>query len=114
MISRVRICSTAEQVGLVSVVLSHRGGLEGALDSNDGTVIVVDLGDARVEPFDLLEDIGNAKLVREIVTIGFFSHVMIEQKQRAKALGCDLILPRSEFFKRLPDLLVEKASGLER
>lgn len=37
--------------------------------------------------------------------IGFGSHVDAAAHQRARDLGYDLVLPRSLFFRRLPDLL---------
>lgn len=39
------------------------------------------------------------------VVIGFGSHVDTAAHQRARDLGYDLVLPRSQFFRRLPDLV---------
>jgi len=39
--------------------------------------------------------------------IGFGPHVESEQHDRARLLGYDEVLPRSLFFRRLPDLLAE-------
>lgn len=41
------------------------------------------------------------------VVIGFGSHVDTAAHQRARDLGYDLVLPRSQFFRRLPDLLTQ-------
>jgi hypothetical protein len=38
-------------------------------------------------------------------TIGFGSHVDRELLAAASAAGCDLVLPRSQFFSRLGELL---------
>ncbi len=38
-------------------------------------------------------------------TVGYLSHVMVELKREAEAAGCDLVLARSAFVKRLPALL---------
>ena len=38
-------------------------------------------------------------------TIGFGSHVDVETLEAATAAGCDVVLARSEFFRRLPELL---------
>jgi hypothetical protein len=35
-------------------------------------------------------------------TIGFASHVARELLESARTAGCDEVLPRSEFFRRLP------------
>lgn len=41
--------------------------------------------------------------------IGYLSHVNIDLRKKAEQAGCDLVLPRSEFSKRLPELLSEKS-----
>ncbi len=41
------------------------------------------------------------------VVIGFGPHVDSAGHQRARDLGYDLVLPRSQFFRRLPDLLIQ-------
>ena len=41
------------------------------------------------------------------VVIGFGSHVDAAAHQRARDLGYDLVLARSQFFRRLPDLLTK-------
>ncbi|HLC79542.1 MAG TPA: hypothetical protein VJG83_03870 [archaeon] len=41
----------------------------------------------------------------QIVVIGYFSHVKKELAELAKRSGCDIIVPKSEFSKKLPQLL---------
>jgi hypothetical protein len=38
-------------------------------------------------------------------TVGFGSHVDVELLDAARAAGCDVVLPRSAFFRRLGELL---------
>jgi hypothetical protein len=38
-------------------------------------------------------------------TLGFYSHVDVETKQRAEAAGIDLVVPRSRMSRELPQLL---------
>lgn len=45
--------------------------------------------------------------------IGFGSHVDTDGHQRARDLGYDLVLPRSQFFRRLPDLLDQRRQSDE-
>ena len=68
-----------------------------ALADADADVVVVDLSRPGV-----LEAVGRLEGVR---TIGFGSHVDRELLAAAKAAGCDEVLARSEFFRRLGELL---------
>jgi hypothetical protein len=65
------------------------------LVGTDAEVVLVDLGRAGV--LDVLPRI-------EARTVGFASHVDGETIAAAEAAGCDEVLPRSRFFRRLPDL----------
>jgi hypothetical protein len=62
----------------------------------DGDLVIVDLGRAGV--LEVLPRIG-------VRTIGFGSHVDTELLDAARAAGCTEVLPRSQLFRRLPDLL---------
>jgi len=44
------------------------------------------------------------------VVIGFGPHVDSASHERARELGYDLVLARSRFFRRLPDLLIGQES----
>jgi hypothetical protein len=59
-------------------------------------LVIVDLGRAGV--LEVLPRIG-------VRTIGFGSHVDTELLEAARAAGCDEVLPRSQLFRRLSDLL---------
>jgi len=44
----------------------------------------------------------------EVKLIGYLSHVQVELKVQAEKAGCDTILPKSDFSRRLPELLTGK------
>lgn len=46
--------------------------------------------------------------------LGFLSHVQTDLAAAARAAGCDVVLARSTFSQRLPDLLKELAGSVER
>jgi hypothetical protein len=60
-------------------------------------VAVVDL--SRPGVLEALGDLGGVR------TIGFARHVDADLMDRARAAGCDEVLPRSRFFARLGELL---------
>ena len=41
----------------------------------------------------------------QVPVVAFFSHVQTDLEQRAKDAGCAMVLPRSVFVRRLPELL---------
>jgi hypothetical protein len=71
---------------------------EALLQAAEGDVVVVDLSRPGV-----LDALG--AMPAGVRTIGFGSHVDRELLDAARAAGCDEVLPRSEFFRRLAELL---------
>jgi hypothetical protein len=69
----------------------------------EADLVVVDLSRPGV-----LEVLSGLTHVR---TIGFGSHVDVETLEAATAAGCDLVLPRSAFFSRLPGVLDSGSSA---
>lgn len=65
------------------------------------TAVMVDL--------DRCDDLAAFRIDGPVV-IGFGSHVDAAGHQQARDLGYDLVLPRSRFFRRLPDLLIHHDS----
>ncbi|HSS04760.1 MAG TPA: hypothetical protein VLK89_06200 [Solirubrobacterales bacterium] len=46
-----------------------------------------------------------------VPTLGFYSHVDVETKQRAEAAGFDLAIPRSRMARELPQLVDQVLSA---
>lgn len=70
-------------------------------------LIVVDLN-ARANPFDA---IGIAKSdARDVPVIGFLSHVQTELAEKARAAGCEEVMPRSKFTRDLATILARAKS----
>jgi hypothetical protein len=42
-----------------------------------------------------------------VPVLGFYSHVDVETKQRAKAAGLKLVVPRSRMSRELPELIIK-------
>lgn len=77
-------------------VVFVESGAEAA--ASNPTTVMVDL--------DRCDDPGEFRIEGSNV-IGFGSHVDTATHQHARDLGYDLVLPRSQFFRRLPDLLTK-------
>lgn len=72
--------------------------LAAAASGDDVAVVVVDLG--RPGVIEALRGLPDG-----VRTIGFGSHVDRDLLAAATDAGCDEVLPRSQFFTHLPDLL---------
>jgi hypothetical protein len=64
-------------------------------DPLEAEVIVCDLDTADID----------AIAATGLPTLGFYSHVDVETKQKAEAAGLNLIVPRSRMSRELPDLV---------
>jgi nucleoside-diphosphate-sugar epimerase len=49
----------------------------------------------------------DAVVATGLPTLGFYSHVDIETKQRAEAAGIDIVVPRSRMSRELPELITK-------
>lgn len=70
---------------------------ERLVEATEDDVVVVDL--ARDAVLDVLPRVPARR------TIGFGSHVDRERLERARAAGCDEVMARSEFFRRVREIL---------
>lgn len=66
------------------------------------THVILDLNEQK---FDAIETIKKLKQLVPVPVVGFVSHVQRDVMARAKSAGCDTILAREVFVKKLPELL---------
>jgi CheY-like chemotaxis protein len=114
-----RLAETAGKLGVMlktvstgaALVKALEGALEGPLDGpaqgDLPRLVVVDLNarQGAVEAIEQLHRSGN-----RIPVIGFLSHVQTELAQRARAAGCQQVLPRSSFTTNLSEILRQAKS----
>jgi CheY-like chemotaxis protein len=101
--SKVREAARAAGVGLefardadAVLAAARRGGV---------SRIVVDLADERLDVPALLRGLRADAEAAAVPVVGFFPHVRADVRESALAAGCDVVLPRSAFSARLPDVL---------
>ncbi len=79
------------------------------------TAIIVDLNHRSGRAIDMLHDIKQDPSSASIPTLGFLSHVQAELAAAAREAGCDVVMARSAFSQRLPEILsnyaTQKPSG---
>ena len=91
-----KISATAQAAGVSVEMIRDPEKLAG----KQGDRLIVDLNQVGA-----VEAAAQWKTVSGGHVVGFVSHVDRETIDRAKALGIDEILPRSQFVQRLPELL---------
>ena len=95
----VRINEAAKALGMTVQFVKDRDAVLAA-EKTKPVVMIFDLNCAAVDAVELIG------LVKDAVpTIGFVSHVQVELKQRALEAGCDVVVARSAFSQKLPELL---------
>lgn len=65
--------------------------------------IIIDLNEKAFDAVDTIKQLKNQN--ESVHIVGFVSHIQRDLQARAKLAGCDEILVRSDFVKKLPELL---------
>jgi PleD family two-component response regulator len=100
-----KIESVARNLGVAMSRSVDPSDLELRLAESTPRLILIDLNSRTFPPFETIARLKGDPRLRETQIVGFFSHVQVELVQRAKEAGCDLVLPRSAFSARLPQIL---------
>jgi CheY-like chemotaxis protein len=73
-------------------------------------VLVVDLASDAIDGVALVDSMRSGGELHGVRTLGFYSHVDVDTKERAVAAGFDLVVPRSR-MAREGDALVARLAG---
>ena len=68
-------------------------------------LVILDLNGEGYSRVEALKALKADPRTRGAFVVGYFSHVMVELKAEAEGAGCNLVLARSAFVKRLPAIL---------
>jgi CheY-like chemotaxis protein len=100
-----KIGATAQSCGVaVEFVKTRREVLE-KVRSGSPRLVIVDLNASTTQPLEAIQDLKSDPELRPTSILAFFSHVQTELKERALAIGCDTVIPRSLFSQRLAEIL---------
>jgi CheY-like chemotaxis protein len=109
-----KLVETAGKLGVVLKTVSTGAALVKELEGTPGgapdgparsdlpRLVVVDLN-ARQGAVEAIEQLHRSGIA--VPVIGFLSHVQTELAQRARAAGCQQVLPRSSFTMNLSEIL---------
>jgi len=84
-------------------------GGAGPVSPAGAAVLVVDLGAGSFDGVALVERLRAARELGATRTLGVYSHVHHDVRQRAEAAGFDLVVPRSRMAREGPSLVARLA-----
>lgn len=103
-----KLTETARQIGVELRACASADAFAAEIAKGGPRLIVVDLN-SRENPF------GAIQLAKrdapDVAVIGFFSHVQAELAEKARAAGCEEVMPRSKFTRDLATILARTKSG---
>jgi DNA-binding NarL/FixJ family response regulator len=77
----------------------------GDADRPVADVLVVDLTDAELDGARIVETLAGEGALRSVATLGFYSHVDVQARERAERAGFDRIVPRSRMAREGAELV---------
>jgi DNA-binding NarL/FixJ family response regulator len=99
-----KIQQTAQHLG-VAVGSARPADLPRMAIEDAPNALIIDLNHRSGKALEVLRTLKSDLKTKDIVVIGFVSHVQNDLIAAARDAGCDLILARSAFVKQLPSLL---------
>jgi PleD family two-component response regulator len=100
-----KIRATGKALGMIVKLPRTVEAFRAITNEEPPAMIVVDLHNEKMNPFDLASEIKGDERLKNIPLLGFFSHVQVELQRRAREAGYDEILPRSLFARDLANIL---------
>ncbi len=102
-----KLQEVARQVGVELETVTTGDALVTQAEQTAPALLIVDLNarQGAIEALERLRALGNQRPV-----IAFLSHVQVELAERARAAGCQQVLPRSKFTQTLPAILAQAKS----
>ncbi len=95
-------------------LLADEARLEQLLAKSGGAnvaVVIIDLTGPELDPAGVIAAVGAAELDPPPRTLGFYSHVDVAARERAKRAGVELLVPRSRMAREGGELVAGLARG---
>jgi CheY-like chemotaxis protein len=102
-----KMLETARQVGIELKTVATGDAFLAEAQQGAPALLIVDLN-ARHGAIEALEQLRAAGSQRPV--IAFLSHVQVELAERARAAGCQQVMPRSKFTQNLAAILSQAKS----
>ncbi len=102
---RTKIVDTAARLGDRAYFASTKEEFWDRVHKVRPSLIILDLGAPSLDPLLLIQALKLDPTLQRIPILGFVAHVNSEMRRHALASGCDEVVARSAFSRRLPAFL---------
>jgi CheY-like chemotaxis protein len=106
-----KIVETAERLGVEALFPRSPKKLVDEARGSAPDLLVLDLNSTRFEPLMLLRELKSNEATKDVPVVGFLSHVQKDLALAARESGCDHVMARSAFSRKLPEILTGDGSG---
>ncbi len=100
-----KIDAVAKELGVHLVHAPDSRKLAEKLEASSPDLIILDLNNTSCSPLDAIRRIKGDPRLERIPLVAFLSHVQVELEQAARRAGCETIMPRSAFSRKLVEIL---------
>ena len=107
-----KISGAAVTVGASITRVKSAQELMARVESHGASLVIIDLNSNKLDPIQTIRYLKSKPELKAIPIIGFLSHVQVDLMTAAQQAGCDHVMPRSAFSKKLPELLSQASGGL--
>jgi len=102
-----KLRETAKQLGVELRIFSTPSALFDAHLKESPLLVIVDLNGQNA-PLETIKRLCSATPRPRVIS--FLSHVQVELAEKARAAGCEVVMPRSRFTRDLATILMEVKS----
>ena len=106
-----KIQQTAKLLG-ISIETTKPATLREQITAGNVGAVILDLNHCSGQSVALLQQMKRDPAMQRVTVVGFLSHVQTGLAAEARAAGCDVLLARSAFAEKLPEILQHYA-GIE-
>jgi CheY-like chemotaxis protein len=106
-----KIRAVADQAGRAVTFVRSRVSVLTEIRTRSARLIILDLDRTALDPMGTIREIKAHRDLSHVVVVGFVSHVHTETIEAARQAGIDLVLARSAFVAKLPELLASTGSA---
>jgi CheY-like chemotaxis protein len=100
-----KIRAVADRTGRPTTFVRSRSDVLPQIRATHPELVIIDLDRATLDPMNVIRDIKAQPDLAQVRVVGFVSHVNADAIARARDAGIDLVLARSAFVTKLPELL---------
>jgi CheY-like chemotaxis protein len=100
-----KIRATAKQLGATLAVAKSRDAALAEMRASGPALVILDLNNPRTDPLGVVAGMKADPALAAIQTVGFVSHVHTDLIDAARKAGVDVVMARSMFAERLPEIL---------